>query len=759
MKKILSLFLSVIIIAGSFSVLSFATERNLPRIIETVYPTDDTVIADIVLTEEPYFADNTGVKDCSDILQRAVNDCSNNGGGTVFLPVGKYRITKSVNILPFVTVHGDWQDPDKGNNYGTVIVADVKSEDKMTPALFNVGGSAGAVGLTVWYPDQSLNDVKPYPYTFYVDGMGANYMLQTIKNCTLINSYRGIGACSESAMKGISIAHEMLNIENVKGTCLFEGLNSFNSADVDTAKTFYISPKYWSKAGKDYNAPDLNNLKTYTKENTVGFLLGDLEWPEYADIKIENCKYGIKFEKGPRISFAGTFYDLSVKDCQYGFYAEKGTIQDNRDKQWGIGIFNGVIEGSKIAYYDKGKNVSMLTNVEINGKIIGRNIHRAKAGVNKLIDYKRTHVKPENKLYVVDADKTGLTDVSANVQKKLDEASKTGGIVYLRGGVYRFDNPVTVPAGVELRGASSVPNRCESGNSNGTLILSYYGYLDENVHAKPLITLGGDNSGISGIRINFVKNNPKDDSGVYKKTSSAVYASGEGNYAQNCFVILASKGFEFEGCKKGLIKKNVGCCYENMFCITDSRDIYIEGNLQNANSLPRNGYGNINVPELKNWITEDKLFTNVFIPITRIHSDYIVMKNSKDITVFNTFIYGGRRYLRSENSSAYIANTGCDGNSKEYGFLNQDGGKITVVNFMRSTSDGKGGWNSFEVTGNGKLKIYNRISVDLNYNEFNQFVNVDYDEITANDFATFIMQKLIFVYIGFGKIITKIVQK
>ena len=48
------------------------------------------------------------------------------------------------------------------------------------------------VGLTIYYPGQDIDDVKPYPYTFYVDGLGDRFMLQTIQNCTVINGYKGI---------------------------------------------------------------------------------------------------------------------------------------------------------------------------------------------------------------------------------------------------------------------------------------------------------------------------------------------------------------------------------------------------------------------------------------------------------------------------------------------------------------------------------------------------------------------------------------
>ena len=278
MKKFISLLLCITLLLA-FSPLVFSKENvQPPVIVETVYPTDDVVIADIILTEVPYSADNTGNADVTAVLQKAIDDCAANGGGTVWLPEGEYRLTGNVYIRQFVTVRGEYQDPDEGKEYGTVIIADVPSEDIMTPGLFTVGASAGAVGLTVWYPEQDIENVKPYPYTFYAPG-NADYMLNTIKNCTLINSYRGIGACSECE-NDIYQCHEMLTIENVKGTCLYEGLNSYNSADVDTVKTLYIDNKYWAEAGEAFNAPeeklidDLRNIakaEYQKKEEEFGF--------------------------------------------------------------------------------------------------------------------------------------------------------------------------------------------------------------------------------------------------------------------------------------------------------------------------------------------------------------------------------------------------------------------------------------------------------------------------------------------------------
>ena len=754
MKKFISLLLCFTLLLA-FSPLVFSKENvQTPVIVETVYPTDDVVIADIILTEAPYSADNTGNEDVTAVLQKAIDDCAANGGGTVWLPEGEYRLTGNVYIRQFVTVRGEYQDPDVGKEYGTVIIADVPSEDIMTPGLFTVGASAGAVGLTVWYPEQDIENVKPYPYTFYAPG-NADYMLNTIKNCTLINSYRGIGACSECE-NDIYQCHEMLTIENVKGTCLYEGLNSYNSADVDTVKTLYILNKYWAEAGEAFNAPEEKLIDEYTRKNGYGLVIGDLEWPQFADVRVSDMLYGMQFREPERYSYSGIFTDLYITDCTYGIYAIDHVIV-HRGESWGTGILNGRIEGSEYAIYEMGKHAKVLTNVEIEGKVKGKNIRQYKTDMSSFApDYNKTYNKVEPYLYVVDADKTGKTDASLSVQAKLDEAKATGGVVYLPGGLYRFDNPVKVPAGVELRGSSSVATRCQGGNSNGTLIISYYGY---DKASEPLITLDGDNAGLNGIRVDYALNAPVDNSGKYKETSPVVYSKSDNIYVTNCFFTLASCGIRLENAENAFIKKIVGCCYESMFSMTGCTDVFVEGCLQNGNTLPRNGYASFDIPELSGRFTEDKLFEYVFIPITRIRTDYIILDSCEDVTVFNAFIYGGKTFLNSKDSKVNLVNVGLDGSSlTEYSYI-LSGGEVNLLNSMRSTENGRFGYRFYTIENGTAFRSYNSQGVDLLYKEHVVLENIGKNELLENEKIYSFLQPIYKLISFFGKISTYIEHK
>ena len=742
MNRVYKIFTFFIILALLCSAIPVSASEYIqnPCIVETVYPSTDVVVADIILTNPPYNADNTGNIDCSGILQKAIDDLYEAGGGTIFLPIGSYRLCSEIYIKPFVTVHGDFQNPNEGNDYGTVIIADV-DKDNENP-LFTIGGSAGAVGLTVWYPNQSLDNVIAYPYTFYIDGLGANYMLQSIINCTMLNSYRGIGACVGDGC-GANNAHEMTTIENVYGTCLKEGLTSYNCADVDTIKSLHFSGKFWANAGEKFNAPDIDKLNSYTSENLTAFLFGDLEWPEFADISAEYCLYGIYFAKGPRAAFSGTFYDVSLTNCGTGIYAEEGSILSHRGESCGYTIANGIIQAKNEAVHDYNNGLCLLTNVKIKGKLNGNNIRRECAGTDKVLDYSFDYVKPVSKLYVVAADKTGKTDVSALVQDKLNEAALTGGIVYLPAGIYRFDNPVTVPAGVELRGSGTVATRCQSGCSKGTLILSYYGYSNDS---SPLITLAGDNSGLYAIRINYLKNSIKDDSGEFTETSSAVYCKGDNCHIINCFAILSSCGFELENCKNAYVRRCVGCCINSFIKLSGCDGVQIEGCLQNGNAIPRNDYASIDIAEFDGWLLEQNIFEYAFDPIFRVHTDFLVIQDSTDVTIFNTFIYGGRRFLLSENSDILLVNVGSDGQSASYYSYTISGGAVTVIGTMHSSPTGFTPLATYEISNGGSLKMYDRISVDAASKLYTVFENVSLFRIDIRDFITYILQPYFKLY-------------
>lgn len=673
--------------------------KTKPRSVQTLYPTEDVVIADIIPTEDGYAVSNDGKGDSTAGIQKALNDCFDNGGGTVYLPAGAYAVSDTIFIPPFVTLRGDWQDPDKGTGYGTVIFVygkygeEYAKGETVAEGSFNLGGSGGVLGLTVYYPNQSLNNVKPYPFTFYTDGKGANYMLSTVKNVTVLNGYRGIGACCLSSAQGGG-AHEQLTVENFKGTFLYCGTEVYNQADVGTWQNVSISNKYWKEAkGEGIRAAEGEKLDAYTKENTVGLKLGDLEWTEFEGLSVSNCKIGIEVLKGKRIQFAGSMNNVDIKDCTLGIKL------NDLDGRWGMLISNGNIEGG---IQNKALGLVKMAGVNVSGTIKGKTEQDNDADVSVYtVDSNKSYTTPKSILYVAELDKTGGTDVSKALQNLLDEAGKTGGVVYLPAGRYKMDGAVDVPEGVELRGASSVAGRDQGGMSLGTVIYCYYGD-DASVNAegdKAFITLSGKNSGINGVRIIYPENSPFDSD---LNTTYTVRGTADGVYIVNSMISASAYGVDFRGCNNHFIKKVTTCCYYNSYRLGGENGM-LNGCLQNGTVIYRT---DLNTGLLQNWPTNEAMIWNeLFNPITRSQNQYIIAEGAKNQQIYNTFIYGCSNMLVCKNSTVLAVNIGSDNIGNNSAQLVMEGGEMTVLNAMRYNGV------SFKHT-DGILRLYNRLTIN-----------------------------------------------
>ncbi len=297
-------------------------------------------MADYVATASPYSADPTGAADSTAAIQKAIDDAYQYGGGTVWLPSGTYKVTSTIHVLPYVTLRGDWRDPDVGTGaYGTVISAQVAS-GASGAALFDLRGNAGADGLTVYYPNQSASSPTPYNWSFRVKGSNwstdmADYVIQ---NVTLLNSYKGIGISPDEYANRM---HQTAVVRNVKGSPLSVGFALNNASNVDQIRKMTFDPKYWSNAGSAYNAPTLAGLRAVTRASGVAYsFIGD-EWDAFDQLTSQSYNVGVKVGSGAaRIAFEGIFMNLTVKDSDIAVSVAEAY------PAWGDGILRSTLEGS-----------------------------------------------------------------------------------------------------------------------------------------------------------------------------------------------------------------------------------------------------------------------------------------------------------------------------------------------------------------------------------------------------------------------------
>jgi hypothetical protein len=282
-----------------------------PRVISPIFPSSDIVVASWDVTAPPFHADKTGVNDATGAIQNAIQAAEDAGGGVVWMPAGKYKVTGSIHVYNHVTLRGDWRDPDSGSgSYGTVILANVPDGGESGPGLFRIWGSAGVMGLTIYYPNQSLPNPTSYPYTFEILGRALGedgYISGTVENVTMLNSYRGISAGKDNT-------HEMHALKNVKGSPLAMGIYLQDTADVGKVQRIKFNGTYWANLDPSVSSskPSLAAINAWTRANGTGLQLGGVEWDQLVEISLSDYKTGLTFVGGRHIDTTAMFYDLTV---------------------------------------------------------------------------------------------------------------------------------------------------------------------------------------------------------------------------------------------------------------------------------------------------------------------------------------------------------------------------------------------------------------------------------------------------------------
>ena len=622
-----------------------------PKLVQTGNPTEDGVIADFDATQ--YGADRTGRRDSTKAIQQAIYACQDAGGGTVWLPAGQYKVTDTIEVHAFCSLRGDHGQK---LGTGTVIIADLPSGDD-GPSLFRIGGSAGVLGLTTYYPNQSATKPVPYGYTFEIPG-GAwigneNYMMSTVSDVTMLNSYRGIGVSTMPNDHGNAPSsgqvHESTTIRNVNGTVLFEGARAYNGADVGTWENVAFSNSYWSSAPKAFNPPARQALDAWTRAHGTGLVLGDLEWDQFYRISVSDYLVGVHVVAGQRAQFTGSFLQPDVRRTGTGL------LVDVMDDRWGLTLAGGHVDGgitNNSAGYVK------ITGTEVSGAVSGI-VHRM-SGAAPTYDQEPLP-KPVQKLYVVDAPHgvgyLPAADATRDVQKVLDRAGREGGgIVYLPAGWYRISTHLSVPAKVELRGASAVPNRDQGGASGGTVLQAF-----ERNTETALITLKSQ-AGVRGLRVFYPENNPANGVVPYPY---AIRGTAGGNYVINAGFPNAWDGIDLSG-DDVVVRKVAGAFFDHAISIGAGRNGRVEGVLSNGNAVTRVGY------QQPYWMNEGNIFELVIDKYMRKTAKIVTVDGAQGLTLLDVFAYGFHDGLVVNSGQVDAFNLGTDN-------LGTDGHTIQVV--------------------------------------------------------------------------------
>ncbi|MBR4749248.1 MAG: hypothetical protein IK083_06740 [Abditibacteriota bacterium] len=658
-------------------------------IAKTVYPTDGVPIVN-VLADESLGVVPDGKTDCSEGLQRAIDLCDSTGGGTVFLPVGEYLLKGSVHIPQGVTLRGDWQDPLSADkpDFGTVIIAKPEplspeeKDDTRARPLFTLSGNSGIIGLTVWYPLQSAEKPVPYGFTMLMD----NVSCSTLRRITLINSYRGVSAEGK---------HELCQLEKLCICALDRAILMDSSTDVGYSSDIRISPDFWLKAAK-YGCSSPEALKSWCLGNAEGLVMGWLDDETLSEIYIDGCKTGIHFL--PK-QFWGLLYEVHIRNCGTGILCE------NLNDWAGAVVSRGEIEGLSDAVICNSRvGMLKLCGMKIKGRVSGRRyiVNDADLSFAPPLthgDYK----KPASRLTVVET--AGYSkkpiDISGKLQRALDRAASTGGVVYLPAGIYSLYKPIRVPRGVQLSGNAPIFIKDTTSFCGGTVILSY-------VNTGTAITLEED-AGINGLRVLY----PAFDAASAERLIAAdapetgsvcIRGEGPGVYVTNSVITAAFTGIDFTGCDRHCIRQVFGVSYLSHIK-AGGRDGHIEGVLANIHFTQRHCLNPWFDPEYADrdlsWMGLGAVIRDL---VVRRYCTTFRLEGAENESLLNLFMYAPNHLLEARGSTGTLINVSSD---FMYGYQLLAGEKsdLLVINSLRSCG------GSIICSEDSKARILNRIAI------------------------------------------------
>ena len=249
-----------------------------------------------------------GEHDCTAAIQRTI-DAASNQGGVVILPVGRWLCKGHLEIKAGVHLAGLNQAPQSWEPaVGSVLMPTEGRDQESGPPFIEMRSSTSLKGVTIYYPEQKVDDIRPYPWTIQIraDPLKTNDVSfdTTVDNLTLINSYNGI--CTGPTENG---RHRLLHIN---GCVLRRGILVDWTGDIGRIENVQFHSHFWANAafgGKWKPVFD------FMQRNLEAFVFGRTDWEYVANTFVFPAKVGYRFIETGNGACNGQFAGIGADAC------------------------------------------------------------------------------------------------------------------------------------------------------------------------------------------------------------------------------------------------------------------------------------------------------------------------------------------------------------------------------------------------------------------------------------------------------------
>jgi hypothetical protein len=281
-----------------------------------------------------YGAVADGKTDNTAAIQRAI-DAAQVKGGIVLVPPGEWLCRGHLELKAGVHLKGINEAPQSWEpRTGSILEPTEGRGDESAPSFIEMRSSTSVTGITIYYPEQIVSDIQPYPWTIQIRGNPANAkdvsFDSTVNDVTLINSYNGIRTGPTENGR-----HRILNVH---GCVLRRGILIDWTGDIGRIENVQFHSHFWAGASFKGNWDKVFN---YMQQNLEAFVFGRTDWEYVTNTFVFPAKTGYRFVETANGSMNGQLSGIGADATQVAVLVE--SIQPE-----GLQITNGEFDSHHI---------------------------------------------------------------------------------------------------------------------------------------------------------------------------------------------------------------------------------------------------------------------------------------------------------------------------------------------------------------------------------------------------------------------------
>jgi len=246
-----------------------------------------------------------GRTDNTAAIQRAI-DAASKDGGQVLVPVGRWlckghlEIKMGVHLVGVNAAPQSWEPQS-----GSILMPTEGRDQEDGPAFLELRSSSSVSGITIYYPEQTVDNIRPYPWTIQIRGNPAHEKEvafdTTVENVTLINSYNGIRIGPTENGR-----HRILSVH---GCVLRRGIFDDWTGDIGRIENVQFHSHFW--ASPAFHG-DWDKVFPYMQQNLEAFIFGRTDWEYVTNTFVFPAKVGYRFLKTANGACNGQFSGIGA---------------------------------------------------------------------------------------------------------------------------------------------------------------------------------------------------------------------------------------------------------------------------------------------------------------------------------------------------------------------------------------------------------------------------------------------------------------